>query len=282
MKLFAILCYSLWLSAIIFAQSDAQKVYDTEKAFERAAAERGINRSFIEFSAPDGVCFFPGYPVNCREYFQTQAASTAFLAWNPTFIDVSSNGMLAYSTGNSVYRAKGKADPNAFYGHYVSIWQRQPDGKYLAVIDLGISHEKPPVLETEWTSPAASGKQTNEKKISAADASVGFSETAQTRGLATAYKTYLAADALVFREGKLPLVGKKNALEELKKDRSKVSFAKRSTFSSAADLAYTTNAYTLSDKTGKETEKGNFVQVWKLRGERWEIVLDIFLPAPAK
>lgn len=282
MKSFLALFLNVFLAVGVFAQSDFQKIYETEKAFEKAAAERGINRSFVEFSAPDGICFLPGYPVNCREYFTKEPASTAYLQWNPTFIDVSANGILAYSAGNSIYRAKGKDDPNAFYGQYVTIWQRQPEGKYLAVLDIGISHEKPVSIETKWTSPADSGKELNEKKISAADASIGFSETAQKQNLYSAYKLYLADDAKVFREGKFPFDGKKAALDHLKKEKSSVRFAKRSVFSSAADLAYTTNSYTISDKSGKEIEKGNFVQIWKLRGGRWQIVLDIFTPLPAK
>ena len=45
---------------------------------------------------------------------------------------------------------------------------------------------------------------------------------------------------------------------------------------SAADLAYLSNAYTLFDKAGKEVEKGNFLQIWKFRKGSWRIVLDLF------
>jgi len=34
------------------------------------------------------------------------------------------------------------------------------------------------------------------------------------------------------------------------------------------------------DKTGAVTEKGNFVQVWKLRGGKWLIAADILAPLP--
>lgn len=266
------------LSTTIIAQNDLQKIYETEKAFERAAAERGINQSFIEFSAPDGICFMPGYPVNCRKYFKASKASTAALFWNPNFVDVSSNGAIGYTTGNSIYRPQGKDDPNAYYGEYMTVWQRQPDGKYLAVVDLGISHEKPSAIETKWSAPASSGKELNEQKSSAADVAAGFFEMAQTQGLHKAYKTFLADDARLFRAGKFPLIGKKAALAEVKKEKSTISFTKRSVFSGAADLAYTTNSYTLTDKNGREAEKGNFVQIWKLRNGRWQIVLDMFVP----
>lgn len=261
------------------AQSDeARKIYQTEKDFERAVAEKGFNEGFTEYMAPDGIIFRPN-AVNAREFFKSQPKSAALLTWNPIFIDVSANGALGYSLGNGMFRPKGKDDANIYYSHYVSIWQRQPDGSYKAVLDAGITHEKPEKTETEWKSPADSGKELNEKKISAADSSIAFFEAAEKQDLQKAYKMFLADDARLLREGKMPFVGKKEALSALKNDKSKIKFVKRSVFTSAADMAYLTNGYTLFDKNGKETEKGNFVQVWKLRDGKWQIVLDIFTPA---
>ena len=202
----------------IFAQSNLQKIYDAEKAFEKAAAERGINQAFIDFSAPDGTCFFPGYPVNCLEFFKAQKPSPAALYWNPTFIDVSSNGALAHSTGNSIYKPKGKDDATAYYGEYATVWQRQPDGSYKAVLDLGISHPEQNT-ETKWTSPADTGKELNEKKFSAADTSTAFFEMSAKQGLVKAYKDYFAEDVRVLRDGKMPLIGKEAALAGFKNDK---------------------------------------------------------------
>jgi ketosteroid isomerase-like protein len=263
----------------IFAQNNLQKIYDTEKAFEKSAAENGVNQAFLEFSAPDGTCFFPGYPVNCVDYFKMQKPSPAALFWNPTFIDVSSNGALAYSTGNSVYKPQGKDDTNSFYGEYATVWQRQPDGGYKAVLDLGISHPQANP-QTKWTSPADTGREMNEKKISAADTATAFFEMSAKQGLSKAYKTYFADDVRVLREGKMPIIGKQAALDEFKNNRSKVNFAKRSVFVGAADMAYITNFYNVTDRNAKIIEKGNFLQVWKLRGGKWQIVFDVFVPAP--
>lgn len=281
MKNVLILFLMCFLSASILAQSNSQKVFDTEKLFEKAVAEKGINQAFIDFSTSDGTCFFTGAPTNCREFWKTAPASPAFLSWNPTFIDVSSNGALAYSTGNSVYRAKGKTDTTAFYGEYGTVWLRQPNGNYFAVLDIGISHEQANT-ETKWTSPADSGKEMNAQRSSAADSSTAFFETSAKQGLSKAYKTFLAEDARMLREGKMPLIGKKSILSEMKNSKSKVNFAKRSLFTEAADMAYITNSYTVVDKNNQPTETGNFLQVWKLRGGKWQIVFDVFLPNPTK
>ena len=104
------------------------KKFTTPKSVERFSAEKGINQAFIEYLAPDGIMFFPN-PV-MRGTWKARPASPAFLTWNPTFIDVYSNGALGYSIGNSVYRPQGKDDTNVVYGQYMSVWQRQPDGNY--------------------------------------------------------------------------------------------------------------------------------------------------------
>ena len=91
---------------------------------------------------------------------------------------------------------------------------------------------------------------------------------------------FAAEDIRLYRDGKIPFVGRKDALDGIKKEKSKIKFAKRSVFVSAADLAYISNTYTLFDKDLKETEKGDFLQIWKLRNKKWQIVLDLFNPHP--
>lgn len=265
-------------AGVVSAQKEAQQIYETERAFERASAEKGVNQAFIEFSAPDGVCFFTGAPANCREFWKNAPASPAFLTWNPTLIDVSSNGLFAVSIGNSIYRPKGKDDANAIHGEYLTVWQRQPDNSYKAVLDIGISHEKPAKIETEWKPVGGVGASQNEAGGYAGDTAAAFFEIVTKQGAQKAYKTYAAEDIRVLREGKLPFNGKAAWLGELKKDKSKVTISKRTSFFGAADFAYTTNGYSLV-KPDKTTEKGNFVQVWKLRGGRWQIAYDVFLPS---
>lgn len=261
-----------------YAQGIPQKIYETEKAFEKMVADKGINAAFIEYLSPDGVMFFP-QAANGREVWKSRPASPASLTWNPIWIDVSANGAMAYSIGNSVYRPKGMDDTNAFYGHYISVWARQMNGEYRASLDTGINHPKPLITPAEWKSPVRS----DEKNITgsfAGDTSAGFFETAEKVSLVKAYKSYLADDAFLMRDGKEPFRGKKAALDFIGTEKLKIKFARRKSFVEAADLAYVHNTYSVIDKAGKETEKGNFVQVWKLNKSKWRIVADVLIPIP--
>lgn len=264
--------------ASVLAQSPTARVFETEKAFERMAAESGVNAAFIEFMTPMGVMFVPEQR-NAHEFWKSIPASTSYLTWNPVWIDVASNEMLGYSIGNSVRRLKGKEDPDPIYGHYISIWTRRSDGSYRALLDAGIEHPKPASIPTEWTSPADSGTEKNEGRLSAADSAVPFYMSLEANA-AKAYKSYLTDDAILMRSGKEPFVGKKAALAYIESEKPTIRFPKRKAFVEGPDLAYVYNVYSIVDKAGKEIEGGNFVQVWKLRKGKWLIAADVLIASP--
>lgn len=280
MKIISACLLLLSISQIAFSQQVSQQIFQTEKKFEQTVAEKGIRDGFIEFLSPVAVMFMPD-AVNGHEAWRARPATPATLRWNPVWIDVATNGAIAYSVGNSQYRANGKDDPNVVYGHYLSIWMKQADGSFKAELDTGINHDKPLSEPTEWKSPPDIGKETNPDRISAADSSVLFYQKSEEDGAASAYKSFLAEDAIVMRQGKLPAFDKK-AANLLLKDTPRIAFSKRKLFTEAADLGYVHGPYVMSDKKGTEIERGNFVQVWKLRNKKWQIVADILVPLPPK
>lgn len=277
MKALVLLIFISLNSAPVPAQSSAQKIYETERAFEKMVAEKGLNAAFIEYLAPDGIMFFPE-AANGRDTWIARAPSPAALTWNPVVIDVSSNDVLGYSIGNSVFKPKGKDDSVAYSGHYLSIWVRRSNGEYRAVLDTGINHEKPDSIVTTWKSPEGYQQEKSEKKLSAADSSTGFYQLVDSGEASKAFRSYLADEAILMRDGSAPFVGKRTALGHIKAQKVNIKFAKRKSFVEATDLAYVHGLYSLNDKAGAETERGNFAQVWKLRSGKWKIVVDVLIP----
>lgn len=259
------------------AQDAAEKIYLTERAFEKKAAEVNMRAAFLEFLTADAVMFMPE-AVNARDAWTARKPTAAALTWNPILIDVSSNGALAYSIGNSVFRANGKDDPAGTAGHYLSVWMRQPGGDYRAVLDTGIRHDTPAAVPTGWKT--VPGDDKNERGLSAADSSVAFYQMAEAGRLTAAYKKFLADDTMVMRDGSQPFVGRRAALDYLDDQKGNFKFAKRKSFVEAADLAYVHGPYSIVDRTGVESERGNYVQIWRLRGGKWQIVADILVPVP--
>ncbi len=263
----------------VCAQDAAQKVYDTERAFEKAVADKGINAGFIEYLSPLGVMFVPEQ-VNGRETWSKRPPSPASLTWNPIVIHLSSNGALGYSIGNSIYRPKGKTDTDEIHGHYLSIWTRQLNGEYRAALDTGINHAKPATQAPTWQPGSSSAVEPNEKKLFAGDSSIRFFRMAENLGPKRAYKAFAADDIYVLRDGSPPVVGRDKVLDFFDDDKLFIKFVKRRSFVEAGDLAYVYSTYTKVDQDSVEKEKGSFVQVWRLRGGEWQIVADVFIPIP--
>jgi ketosteroid isomerase-like protein len=260
-------------------QPDLNKIVETEKAFAQAAETKGIRSAFLEFLADDGVIFRPN-AINGKESWLARSESQALLSWQPSFADVSSNGVLGYSTGAGEFRPKGKTGTEVYYSEYATVWRKQPDGNYKAVIDMGISHDKPLTSETVWKSPVYTVKVTGADKPYAANTANLFFDTATTKGLSAAYKMFATDDVRFLREGKLPILGKQNALAETKKDKSKIVFGKSMTIQSAGDMAYALTTFEKKDGI-KIFERGNTLQIWKLRDGKWQIVLDVMNLIPA-
>ncbi|MDQ3712821.1 MAG: hypothetical protein M3388_11485 [Acidobacteriota bacterium] len=236
-----------------------------------------MKAAFLEFLTDDGVMFAPNV-VNGKEYFRTHPESPAMLSWYPILADVSSNSVLGYTTGRGEFRPKGKIDTTVYYSDFATVWRRQTDGNYKAVLDIGISHDKPLSSDMNWTSPKIpSEKIADENKLLAANAMSSFFDTAAAKGLSKAYKTFAAEDVRFLREGKFPILGKGNAPSEIKK--SKITFGKSVTMQRAGDLGYSIITYEMKSDD-KVIEKGNIVQVWKFVNRRWQIVLDVFASIP--
>ena len=255
---------------------ELQRLVDTELSFAKTAAEKGTKSAFLEFLADDGVMFQPD-AVNGKTYWNGRGESAGLLTWHPVFADISASGVLGYTTGPWSFSPKKEENNSTAFGDFITVWQKQADGSFKFVLDIGISHDKPKTVETDWKTSTDKGTENKSKQPVSASSNM-FYDLAVNKNLAEAYKMYAAEDIRVYREGKMPLLGKANALAEVKKDKSAVSFGKKMTLQSAGDLAFSNVTY--QSTKGKTTEKGNTVQIWKFRDGRWQIVLDVFSPIP--
>lgn len=280
MKFIISLLFSLSFVFAAFAQADVRKLVDTEHSFAKFAEENGTKAAFLEFASNDALLFLPD-KVNAKEHWNGRGPSAGLLSWAPNYADISANGLLGYTTGNWEFRPKGKGDePNGF-GEFITVWLRQPDGKYKFVIDIGVGHKKPEKYSTDWVTAADKRKDLNEKNSSAADNANGFFAAMTDKGIAKAYDMYTVDDVRAYREDMAPILGKKALVSLVKGEKAIVTMPRRSTFFGSADLAYSTNTYSKT-VNGKIIERGNMMQIWKLVNGHWRIVLDIMKPVPVK
>src|ERR1041384_3099053 len=114
---------------------------EMEHAFAKAAATKGTRDAFLEFLADDGIIFQPG-PVNGKKYWSERQPRKGLLSWEPVFADVSRAGDLGYTTGPWEFRPNGPDDQPVAFGQYFTIWKKQKDGDWKAVLDRGVGTEK--------------------------------------------------------------------------------------------------------------------------------------------
>lgn len=267
-----ILCLVCCLGCL--AQTDLQKMVDAEHAFAQLAADKDIRTAFLANMTADAVIFNPEQ-TNAKTFWEARKPNGRLLSWAPNFADISSNGILGYTTGNWEWRAKGKDDTPTAFGDFITLWLRQPDGKYKWVVDIGVTHDKPEKYSTEWTTTKLAGKDT--KTTPTGDFATEFYQLTAAKGLTKAYEKFADDNVRSYREERLPILGKATTLKMLKADKSEFSFAKRSTIFTAEDISYNLNTYTKT-LAGKVVEKGNLLQIWKFHSGKWHIVLDIFKP----
>ncbi|HEY8560081.1 MAG TPA: hypothetical protein VIL74_06870 [Pyrinomonadaceae bacterium] len=264
-------------------KNDLRKLVETEQAFARAAAEKGTRAAFLEFLADDGIVFAPT-EANGKLVWKARPESPALLAWNPAWADISSDGKLGYTTGGWEFRPNGKTDqPNGF-GEYVTLWQKQSNGKYRAVLDIGISHPASTLSTAPWQSPADA--ETGARDLKSGVNLSTLTDIFSNKSVANGYFNYLAEDCIVLRDGHAPFTGRRNAflgLEKLDKEFPASSFLDftGNTSQVSGNLMYIWGVYQLKAKDDS-VKKWNFLQIWKNRAGKWEIVLDLFNRIPEK
>jgi tetratricopeptide (TPR) repeat protein len=264
-----------------------QELFDAERAFVRAAAEKGFRDSFYEYFAEDGIAFNP-HPFRVRVALASQPSTPPPMGadWAPVWGDIAAAGDLGWNTGPLLYPGRdGKPDR---HGLFFSVWKRQPDRSFKVVLDIGsdtpaavVPLDEPP--HSSWQEGRADPARVVDAAASAREllaVESSFLATAAGEGLGRAYARRLADEARVHRPGAMPVVGRV-ALGEWAsalpgRYRGEALFAD---VSRSGELGYTWGSY---ERIGESPEAGYFARVWKkdAAGD-WGIVMDTVSPVPA-
>jgi hypothetical protein len=267
MRILLLLILSLSLVFSVIGQvNDIQKLIDSEIEFDAFARKNGTAEAFLEFLADDGLIFRPDVK-NGREFFRKQLDLNELVSRQPKFAELSSNSLIGYTTGDWQYLKKSDEIPDSF-GQYASIWQKQQSGEYRVILDIRISHEKPKTADSKVIF-GESGIEKPTRFASFISVESVYDRSKFVSMYDNIYRKHFSDDVRVLRDGKLPILGKKNALNILKKDVSLKHFPKLRFSFGIDDFAYGFGTYE------SPNENGNFVQIWKFRKGKWQIVVDV-------
>ena len=287
----AMLLCVLATASIVSAQKQSERMQNRralvqmEHDFARAAATRGTRDAFLEFLADDGIIFQPG-PMNGKKVWGERAPRKGLLSWEPIFADVSRAGDLGYTTGPWEFRPNGPDDQPVAFGQYFTIWKKQRDGSWKAVLDRGVTSEKSFATRLlqfplhDESSISDSKFDVSNGRSSLLKLEDEFSTLSARKSATAAFGSYLAQDVRMLRQNVAPAVGKENALVFVSGTAGTLTWKPAlADIAASGDLGYTYGLYEL--KKGDVTvEHGSYVRVWKKESGKWRVVIDVMSPDP--
>jgi ketosteroid isomerase-like protein len=118
-------------------EPNADVLMNLDREFAKASAARG-GMGWQEYMAPNAVKPSNGGrilngPQEIGDNMNVAFASGFTLTWEPTRAQISRGGNIGYTWGRYHSTLKGKARD----GSYMTVWQKQPDGKWKVVFDTG-------------------------------------------------------------------------------------------------------------------------------------------------
>jgi ketosteroid isomerase-like protein len=262
------------LIAIVFALSmpaiadDYSDMVNAEKAFAADASARNTRDAFLAALADDGIVFAPG-PTHGKHSWESRPINDNRLEWTPAVAEIAASGDLGFTSGPWRFTAKGADKPVAF-GHFFTIWKKQPDGKWKVLVDHGVSHVMAPFPD----------KVVRRGGIGVGKAPtwpVGMAElrSADLAPVGALNPRMVSADFFRLREGQLPdgrAEGDAFASTAARVDTGQV-------ISAAGDLAAT---------WGGGVGGPSWIRVWRrpsaedAPGKGWQLAAELALPPPPK
>ncbi len=265
--------------------ADLAAVVQAERDFAARAQVVNARQAFAENFAPDSIVYGPfpapafpalgesgdGWPVNIQ--------------WRPAAAAISGAGDMGYTTGPAEFR-KTPSDPPHRHGHYTSVWERQPDGRYEVAIDVGIDHPEPVSPIPDWTPPAASphaapvldasARDDARRELLALDTEVGEASATDTAG---AISGVLAEDGRYHESGALPSLGRTAAVVRLRASGMTQRWAPAGgKVAQSADFGFTYGKGSFT-RTGTPAQgELAYLNIWQKRDGAWKLLVRVVNP----
>jgi len=139
-------CILLLHAVLAFAADrDTGVLMQTDRDFAKATAEKGVD-GWMSYMAPGAVLLGAQPKVTpdaIRATMTEELQAGAHLTWEPAKADLIGDGDLGYTIGRFEFKATDKDGKTInFTGSYMTTWQKQKDGSWKVIGDIG-SPDKP-------------------------------------------------------------------------------------------------------------------------------------------
>lgn len=264
--------------------AELAEVVAAERAFAARAQVVNARQAFAEFFAPDAMLFAP-FAAPAFPSLRESPDWSVNIQWRPVAAAVSGAGDMGYTTGPSEYR-RSPAGPPVGYGHYTSVWQRQPDGRFLVRIDIGIDQTAPEARVPDW-SPAtlpppsapvldAVARSAAARELQEIDARLGASLRG---GAPLALSSVLVDEVRWHRSGRLPVLGRAAVLTASEASGDAIGWVPEQTIVAASgDLGYAYGRGRWRRTGGPEEGDLAYLNIWQHRDGAWRLLVHVSRP----
>ena len=262
--------------------SAAREIAKIDGEYSNLSIAKGMPAASVEYFAEDGIAFAPG-AVNGKKYWAGRTSFPGLLIWQPIFAFAAGAADLSYTTG--IWELKKRNEPLSLgFGHYITVWAKDPKGKWKIALDVGTENPQPPesspglqVLPPDIT--AGTQPQENARR-SLQKAERQFTEAAHNN-VGQAILDCATDDVRVYREKSFPALGLVAARLMLTSEHGKVTFEPgNSKMSGSVDLSYSYGNY--SEDRGNAVERGIYLMIWRanMNGD-WKLALNLQKKRPS-
>lgn len=242
----------------------------TEYAFAETTKNSTVRDGFLKFIADDGILFRPA-PVNGKEFLENSEAQPGLLLWYPTDSFISSSGDLGVNTGPWEFKKTADEEPVA-HGQFLTVWEKQSDGTWKFLIDLGIGHHKPEETKEGIENTFVIDKSDNTKNYNnILEIEKGFNSASVKEN----YSAIVNNETSFLRNNSLPINNeiKDEFLSQLNGTAKWETLGGKS--SEANDLAYTYGKGTSLDNEMNPVYEFYYIHIWINDNGNWNLLFDI-------
>ena len=142
-KILSLLTSAVFITACqptVDKEAIKKEIYQTEKEFEKMAAEKSVAEAFYYFADENAVIKRQNDTLivgkeNIKAFYE-KGRRNATVNWTPDFIDVADCGTLGYTYGKFVWKIKNEAGAVTEYkGVFHTVWKKQKDNTWKYVWD---------------------------------------------------------------------------------------------------------------------------------------------------
>lgn len=126
-----------------------RELLERDRAWSKLVSEKGFQSAMEEHYAEEIISISSGKNpiIGKQELLNTMKEhpdTNNSFSWIPQKAEVSESGDLGYTWGRWKFTGINRqGEDTIFYGVYATVWKRQPDGKWRAVLDQSNNTPKP-------------------------------------------------------------------------------------------------------------------------------------------